>query len=90
MAMDHSAETGTQPSRVGMKKSELWAIYVRRNPSFDGDGNVTMTARGLRKLFDTTWDTAYFDGEDELREPGPVGSSDMANFESLKNLFGFR
>ena len=73
-----------------MKKSELWAIYVKRNPSFDGDGNVTMTARGLKKLFETTWDTAYFDGEDELREPTPVNSSDMANFEALKNLFGFR
>jgi hypothetical protein len=73
-----------------MKKSELWAIYVKRNPSFDGDGNVTMTARGLRKFFETTWDTAYFDGEDELREPAPINSSDMANFESLKNLFGFR
>ena len=73
-----------------MKKSELWAIYVKRNSSFDGDGNVTMSARGLRKLFDTTWDTAYFDGEDELREPEPVGSADMANIEALKNLFGFR
>ena len=73
-----------------MKKSELWAIYVRRNPSFDGDGHVTMTARGLRKLFDTTWDTAYFDGEDELCEPEPVNSADSANLEALKNLFGFR
>ena len=73
-----------------MKKSELWAIYAKRNPSFEGDGNVTMTARGLRKLFDTTWDRAYFDGEDELREPEPVSSSDSANLKALKNLFGFR
>lgn len=67
-----------------MKKSELWAIYVKRNPSFDGDGNVTMTARGLRKLFETTWDTAHFDGEDE--EPMP----ENAGVEQLKRIFGFR
>ena len=67
-----------------MKKSELWAIYVRRNPSFDGDGNVTMTARGLKKLFETTWDTAFYDGEAE--EPMPT----TASVEQLKHIFGFR
>ena len=73
-----------------MKKSELWAIYVRRNPSFDGDGNVTMSARGLKKLFDTTWDTAYFDGEDELPEPGPVNSPRSASINDLLNAFGMK
>ena len=70
-----------------MKKSELWAIYVRRNPSFDGDGNVTMTARGLKKLFDTKWDTAYFDGEPE-EQPEPM--PDNAGVEQLKAIFGWR
>jgi hypothetical protein len=67
-----------------MKKSELWAIYVKRNPSFDGDSNVTMTARGLKKLFETTWDTAYFDGEEE----DPMTTT--AGVEQLKKIFGFR
>ena len=67
-----------------MKKSELWAIYVRRNPSFDGDGNVTMSARGLQKLFETTWHTAFYDGEAE--EPMPT----TASVEQLKAIFGWR
>lgn len=70
-----------------MKKSELWAIYVRRNPSFDGDGNVTMTARGLKKLFETTWDTAYFDGEPE-EQPAPMPTT--ASVEQLKHIFGWQ
>ena len=37
-----------------MTKKELWKIYTARNPTFDGEGTVTMTAAGLRKLFDTT------------------------------------
>ena len=40
-----------------MTKSSLWAIYCRKNPKFAEDGEVTLTARGLRKMFDTTWDT---------------------------------
>jgi hypothetical protein len=71
-----------------VKKSELWAQYVARNPSFAGEGNVTMTARGLRKLFDQTWDIAFFDGEDEVREPGPIGAGDAGNIEALKRFFG--
>ena len=69
-----------------MTKAELWKAYVDRNPSFEGEGNVTLSKRGLRKLFDTTWDTAYFDGEEE----GYQGNCDSANLEALKSIFGFR
>jgi len=72
-----------------MTRSQLWKIYVKRNPSFDGDGNVTMTARGLRKMFETTWDVAYFDGEMEsdglYRRDQPNG-----NVEALKSMFGMK
>lgn len=72
-----------------MTRSQLWKIYTKRNPSFEGDGNVTMTARGLRKMFDTTWDTAYFDGEEEpegpYRRDQPNG-----NLEALKAMFGMK
>ena len=68
-----------------MTKAELWKVYVDRNPSFEGDGNVTLSKRGLRKLFDTTWDTAYFDGEEKYQD-----NFDAANLEQLKSIFGFR
>jgi len=70
-----------------MTKAELWKVYVDRNPSFEGEGNVTLSKRGLRKFFDTTWDTAYFDGEPENR---PEDYGDSANLEALKSIFGFR
>ena len=72
-----------------MTRSQLWKIYVKRNPSFDGNGNVTMTARGLRKLFDTTWDVAYFDGEMESDRPYPRHQSND-QVEALKEMFGMK
>jgi hypothetical protein len=54
-----------------MTKKKLWKIYAARNPTFDGEGTVTMTAAGLRKLFDTTWDVAFHDGEEEPPERVP-------------------
>lgn len=68
-----------------MKKSQLWKIYVAKNPSFAGDGNITMSARGLRKLFDQTWDLAYHEGEDEIEAP-PV--TDSKGVDDLRKIFG--
>ena len=72
-----------------MTREQLWKIYTKRNPSFDGDGNVTMTTRGLRKMFETTWDVAYFDGEMEpkgsYRQHQPNDSVD-----ALKRILGMR
>lgn len=45
-----------------MTKSELWKRYVERNPSFDVDGNITLSARGLLKMFEQTWDIAFDSG----------------------------
>jgi len=72
-----------------MTRSQLWKIYVKRNPSFAGDGNVTMTARGLRKMFETTWDVAYFDGE--IESDGSY-CRDQPNdqVEALKSIFGMK
>lgn len=70
-----------------MTKQELWKIYSKRNPSFDSkEGNVTMTAKGLRKLFETTWDTAFYDGE---LEEDPA-NSDKSGLEHLKKILGMR
>jgi len=69
-----------------MTKKELWKIYSKRNPSFDGTGNVTMSAAGLRKLFETTWDIAMYDGEEEPTSKQPAS----ANVDALKQIFGMR
>ena len=69
-----------------MTKKELWKIYSKRNPSFDGEGTVTMTAAGLRKLFDTTWDVAFYDGKDEPVERVPPSG----NVDALRRIFGMK
>ena len=68
-----------------MKKSQLWKIYVAKNPSFAGDGNITMSARGLRKLFDQTWDLALHEGEEENEAPPVTDSKGVAD---LMKIFG--
>lgn len=45
-----------------MNKDELWRFYCEKNAAFAGEENITLTARGLRKLFDTTWDAAHKKG----------------------------
>ena len=68
-----------------MKKSELWAIYTRRNPSFAEDGSVTLSARGLKKLFDTTWEIAMYDGEEET-QPKRESSTSLHDLMSIFNM----
>jgi hypothetical protein len=72
-----------------MTRSQLWKIYTDRNPSFAGDGNVTMTARGLRKMFETTWDVAYFDGEIES-DGSYCRHQQNDQVEALKKMFGMK
>jgi hypothetical protein len=67
-----------------MTKSSLWAIYCRKNPKFAEEGEITLTTRGLRKLFDTTWDTAFYDGEDE---PCSQKEHSSASVETLMKMF---
>jgi len=69
-----------------MKKSELWAKYVEKNPSFAGDGKVTLSAAGLRKLFNQTWDIAFYDGEDD--EPRTIHNSNSV--DDLMKIFGMK
>jgi hypothetical protein len=69
-----------------MTKERLWKIYTDRNPSFDGDGNVTLSAKGLRKMFETTWEVAYYDGE----ESEPVRPESTACVEELMKVFGMK
>ena len=68
-----------------MKKSQLWKIYCAKNPAFERDGNVTLSTRGLRKLFDQTWDYAFHEGEEEI-ENTPV--NDSKTVDDLRRIFG--
>jgi hypothetical protein len=61
-----------------MTKEALWEIYVKKNPCFLTEG-ASLSAAGLRKFFDTTYDQGYFEGEDVSRDTG-------GKFDS--NLFG--
>ena len=71
-----------------MKKSELWAIYTKKYPQFAGEGNVTLSAKGLQKLFNQTWDYAYYEGEPEKEDYlRPECKDPLA---TLEKIFGFK
>ena len=79
-----------------MSKQELWSKYVERNPSFDGLGTITMSARGLRKMFNQTWDVAFesgfnqeFDDDEENEYPEPIKNSPEA-MNIFNTIFGKR
>lgn len=69
-----------------MTKKELWKIYSKRNPSFDGEGVITLSAAGLRKMFETTWEIAMYDGEEEPIPKHPPSG----NLDALKQIFGMK
>jgi hypothetical protein len=69
-----------------MTKKELWKIYSKRNPSFDGEGMITLSAAGLRKMFETTWEVAMYDGEEEPTSKQPASG----NVDALKQIFGMK
>lgn len=69
-----------------MKKSQLWKIYCAKNPAFERNGNVTLSTRGLRKMFDQTWDLAIHEGEEE-HEAAPINNSKSVDY--LRKIFGF-
>lgn len=69
-----------------MKKSSLWAIYCRKYPQFAMEGEITLTTKGLRKFFDTTWDTAYYDGEPE-EEITCARKIESEAINHLRNIF---
>jgi len=62
-----------------MSREELWRKFAERNPSFDGDGMVTLSARGLRKLFRQTWDFAYEAGASDGTEGNADGTEGNAD-----------
>jgi len=80
-----------------MTRDKLWRKFAARNPSFDGDGSVTLSARGLRKLFAQTWDFAYEagmsgEGEDTdgTESVPPSEARDDSRIEELLRMFGMK
>ena len=75
-----------------MTSAELWEAYATRNPSFDGEGQVTLSASGIRKLFNQTWSIAYDSGYRRgLREGVERTKRDSAPPSDLfKEIFGGR
>lgn len=76
-----------------MSRDELWRKFAERNPSFDGEGSVTLSARGLRKLFRQTWDFAYeagATGEEEPYEASREPRGDDSKLEELMRMFGMK
>ena len=49
-----------------------------------------MSAKGLRKLFDTTWDVAMYDGEEEGEDEPRSYHSSSASVDALKSIFGMK
>ena len=46
-----------------MRQHELWARYCASNPDFaKEDARITLTGRGLKKLFDQTYEMAHKEG----------------------------
>lgn len=77
-----------------MSREELWRKFAERNPSFEGDGSVTLSARGLRKLFRQTWDFAYEAGaageQDGAESAPPSGVGDDSKLAELMRMFGMK
>jgi len=47
-----------------MKKDALWQAYLDRNPQWkDEKANAGITVKGLRKLFDQTYDKGFEQGK---------------------------
>jgi hypothetical protein len=80
-----------------MKKEDLWNQYAKKNPSFNGNKNVTLSARGLRKMFDQTWKIAFESGfnqefeddEDDEEYPQEIKGNPCAE-NIFKTIFGGR
>ena len=73
-------------------KKQLWQEFCRQNPKFaDEQGTVTLTTRGLRKMFDLTWDRAQDNMWDQEEPSTPHSrSSNDPTLDSLKSLFNLK
>ncbi len=47
-----------------MTRDELWSVFTSKNPRMAGgdDSHITLTVRGLRKLFEQAYDRGHEQG----------------------------
>jgi hypothetical protein len=71
-----------------MNKEKLWLIFASFNPALT-DGKMRLDPESVRRLFDTTWNSAYEAGakdmEDRVREisedgPTPLMTGTITEF----------
>lgn len=76
-----------------MTSSDLWAIYVAKNPVMgtNDDTHITLTTRGLKKLFDSAYerghDAGFENGKawERLQKEHDKPAGDTKDFS---NIFG--
>lgn len=71
-----------------MKSADLWTVFVRKNPQFEGEGTVTMSRAGLRKLFDTTWDKGHEAGFAKAKAYQSLHEKDKPKPSVFEQRFG--
>lgn len=70
--------------KEGLSQSELWQHYLDKNPHWQENG-ARLTAAGLQKLFDQTWEQGYRVGHHQA-----FGKSLRDQFGDFSELFGDR
>jgi hypothetical protein len=72
-----------------MTKEYLWSIICKTNPSFSSDDStqITLSSRGLKKMFELVWKEAEGVGYDrgievskQINKFGNSGKSESDNF----------
>lgn len=75
-----------------MNKNALWKTFVARNPSFEGYLPITMSPKGLRKMFDTIWDqaekTGFENGIQSVKATKDVAKAAGAKDNNFEDIFG--
>ena len=76
-----------------MKHEELWLVFTTKNPKLSGDDDmtVTLTVRGLKKLFDTAWEQGRQNGFENgmAYEANQAKMKTQANkVSNFGNIFG--
>ena len=68
--------------REGMTQAALWQHYLSRNPHWQENG-ARLTADGLKKLFDQTWEQGYKVGHHQA-----MSNALASQFGDFSDLFG--
>ena len=71
-------------TKEGLSQEALWQHYLTKNPHWQENG-AKLTADGLKKLFDQTWEQGYRVGHKQA-----FGQGLRDQFGDFSELFGDR